>query len=203
MEDERLLEQMDLQRLETLALADQIKDDRWRAPLLPGGRTLHNQVAHILAWDEWAIGIFELSAIGRAIPPKLVEAARDSDAYNARSEARFQKLRRDDVLEGLEAAHTRLIQASVSAGGEDWAARPIPELQALLASLSPLPPPEALPDGYVPMGDTVGGVLRHLVAHEHAHAQEISATFGIEPHLERFQEGENTAPGGAPAGGAQ
>jgi hypothetical protein len=42
------------QRLTTLALADQIKEDRWREPLLPGGRSLHDLLSHILGWDEWA-----------------------------------------------------------------------------------------------------------------------------------------------------
>ena len=50
---------------------------------MPGERTLHDLLAHLLGWDEWAVGVFEISAL-RALPPVLIEALRDVDDYNAR-----------------------------------------------------------------------------------------------------------------------
>ena len=76
------------QRLTTLALADQIKDDRWREPLLPGERSLHDLLAHLLGWDEWAVGVFEISRLARAAAV-LIDALRDVDAYNARAMRRY------------------------------------------------------------------------------------------------------------------
>ncbi|MGE5335659.1 MAG: hypothetical protein ACM3N4_13235, partial [Nitrososphaerota archaeon] len=63
MNKDNILRALREQRLTTLALADQIKDDRWREPLLPGGRSLHDLLSHILAWDEWAVGVFEISRL--------------------------------------------------------------------------------------------------------------------------------------------
>ena len=117
------------QRLRTLALADQIGEDHWREPLLPGGRTLHDQLTHLLAWDEWAVGAFEISAL-RPLPPTLVEALRDSTAYNARTEQRYRRITRDDVMSALQGMVDRvLISAARSApSGQPWLERRIADL---------------------------------------------------------------------------
>ena len=96
------------QRLTTLALADQIKEDRWREPLLPGDRSLHDLLAHILGWDEWAVGVFEISRL-RALPPVLIDALRDVDAYNARAMRRYANITRDDLMSALQASPDRVL----------------------------------------------------------------------------------------------
>ena len=58
-----VVQQLREQRLTTLSLADQIKEDRWRESVLPGDTTLHDLLAHVLAWDEWAVAVFEISLI--------------------------------------------------------------------------------------------------------------------------------------------
>ena len=56
-----LVQRMREQRLTTLALADQIGEERWREPALPGG-SIHDVLAHLLGWDEWAMAVFDISA---------------------------------------------------------------------------------------------------------------------------------------------
>lgn len=161
------------QRLTTLALADQIKDDRWREPVLPGERTIHDILAHLIGWDEWAVGTFEISAL-RALPPSLVEAYQHVDDYNARIVKRYRNLTRDDVISALQGSDERVVaSAMATSGGGDWLMRELPDLSV---------------EGqkHVP---TVRRVLRILLRHEREHDEEISATFGIVPHLEQFQEG--------------
>jgi hypothetical protein len=170
------------QRFRTLALADQIGEDRWREPLLPGGRSLHDQMAHLLAWDEWATGVFDISAL-RALPPVLVEALRDSDEYNARTERRFRGLGRDDVLVALQGTPERVLASAMSSAprGQPWEEHRIAELAGLRI-------PPAYPTGTSDdaRGPSVGQILLHLLEHERIHAAEIGAAFGIEPHIERF-----------------
>jgi len=160
------------QRLTTLALADQIKEDRWREPVLPGDRTIHDILAHLIGWDEWAVGAFEISAL-RALPPVLVEAYHHVDDYNERIVKRYRNLSRDDVISALQGSDERVVaSAMATGGGGDWLMRELPDL---------------LVEGekHVP---TVRRVLRILLHHEREHDEEISATFGIVPHLEQFQE---------------
>ncbi len=118
------------QRLTTLALADQIKDDRWREPLLPGERSLHDLLAHILGWDEWAVGVFEISRL-RALPPVLIDALRDVDAYNARAMRRYAGITRDDMLSALQASPDRVFASAVGPGGEQLAGSALPGAGAM------------------------------------------------------------------------
>lgn len=171
------------QRLTTLALADQIKDDRWREPLLSGGRSLHDVLAHILAWDEWAVGVFEISRL-RSLPPVLIDALRDVDAYNARAVRRYANITRDDLLSGLQAAPDRVLAAAIGPGGERWLERRFPEL-AHASTISAQKEESAVTS----RGPSVGGLLRLLLRHETSHDQEIGAVFGITPNLEQFREG--------------
>lgn len=161
------------QRLTTLALADQIKEDRWREPALPGERTIHDILAHLIGWDEWAVAAFEISA-SRALPPVLVEAYHHVDDYNARIVKRYHNLTRDDVISALQGSDERVVaSAMATSGGGDWLMRELPDLSE---------------EGqkHIP---TVRRVLRILLHHEREHDEEIGATFGITPHLEQFQEG--------------
>lgn len=173
------------QRLTTLALADQIKEDRWREPLLPGGRSLHDLLSHILGWDEWAIGVFEISRL-RALPPVLIDALRDVDAYNARAMRRYANITRDDLMSALQASPDRVLASAIGPGGENWQDRRFPEL-AHVRTL------DAQKDESVvtSRGPSVGGLLRVLLRHETSHHQEISAAFGITPDLDRFRDDES------------
>jgi hypothetical protein len=178
------------QRLTTLALADQIKEDRWREPLLPGERSLHDLLAHILAWDEWAVGVFEISRL-RALPPVLIDALRDVDAYNARAMRRYGNITRDDLLSALQASPERVLASAIGPGGEHWQERRFPEL-AHARTL------DAQKDESVvtSRGPSVGGLLRLLLRHETSHHQEISEAFGITPDLERFRDEESDSSAG-------
>lgn len=175
-----VIQSMRERRLITLALADQLAEERWREPALPGGRTTHAMLAHLLAWDEWAIAIFELSVL-RALPEKLKQALRDVDAFNQRAIARYDGLPRQDLLMGLQGANARLISAA-TAGGGDWASRRIPDLA----------PNPTRPDGQPSRGPSVGGLLRSLRDHERQHGDEFSATFGVTVDLEKLREQAQT-----------
>lgn len=182
MESDDLIQRLREQRLTTLTLADQIKDDRWREPALTGGRTIHDVLAHILAWDEWGIAAFEISAI-RALPPVLAQALQDIDGFNARAVKRFRNITRDDILSALQTANTRLITSARQTGGAEWATRRIPDLARQHAG-------DDAPDREEPRhAPSVRGILRNLVQHEHAHAQEIMDAFGITAQIEKPQEG--------------
>jgi hypothetical protein len=170
------------QRLTTLALADQIKEDRWREPLMPGGRSLHDLLAHILAWDEWAVGVFEISRL-RALPPVLINALRDVDAYNARAMRRYANITRDDMMSALQASPDRVLASAIGPGGEYWKDRRFPEL-AHARTLDAQKDESAITS----RGPSVGGLLRILLRHEISHNQEISAAFGVTPDLERFRD---------------
>lgn len=174
------------QRLTTLALADQIKEDRWREPLLPGDRSLHDLLAHILAWDEWAVGVFEISRL-RMLPPVLIGALRDVDAYNARAMRRYAKITRDDMLSALQAAPDRVLASAIGPGGEHWQERRFPEL-AHARTLDANKEESVITS----RGPSVGGLLRLLLRHEVSHNQEIGKTFAIEPNLEQFRDSAPT-----------
>ncbi|HET8907064.1 MAG TPA: hypothetical protein VFN11_08875 [Ktedonobacterales bacterium] len=174
------------QRLTTLALADQIKEDRWREPLLPGDRSLHDLLAHILAWDEWAVGVFEISRL-RTLPPVLIGALRDVDAYNARAMRRYAKITRDDMLSALQAAPDRVLASAIGPGGEHWQERRFPEL-AHARTLDANKEESVITS----RGPSVGGLLRLLLRHEVSHNQEIGKTFAIEPNLEQFRDSAPT-----------
>ncbi|MBF6589530.1 MAG: maleylpyruvate isomerase N-terminal domain-containing protein [Ktedonobacterales bacterium] len=189
MADQDITHRMREQRLRTLALADQISEDRWREPALPGGRTLHDQLTHLLAWDEWAVAVFEISAL-RALPPSLVHALQESDDYNARTEERYRRLSRDDILSALQGAIDRVILSAVrsASDGQPWEERHIAELAGVRITAESGSATSDI------SGPSVGEILLHLLEHESAHAEEISAAFGIEPHLERFTGGEGRQP---------
>jgi uncharacterized protein (TIGR03083 family) len=188
MDTDELVQRLREQRLLTLALADQIGEDRWREPVLPGG-TLHDVLAHLLGWDEWAIAIVEVSAT-RPLPQSLVDALADVDGYNARSQKRFRNLTRDDLLVGLETSMPRLLASATNRGAPRWDERRIAELGEVWAQLS------ASPHG--PRAPSVKGLLRMLYEHEKAHDDEISQGFGITADLDRFKpRSEGDAPSGS------
>ncbi|WIG60067.1 MAG: hypothetical protein OJF49_002815 [Ktedonobacterales bacterium] len=173
------------QRLITLSLADQVPEERWREPALAGERTIHDLLAHVLAWDEWAIAVFEISA-SRDLPPVLFQASQDVDAYNERAVARFRALSRDDIISGLQTAGERALSSAHVGGGADWELRRIaglrlPNVQA--------PAPGAQLTEAQKHGPSVRAILRILMIHEAEHDQEIMTTYGVQPNLERFQEG--------------
>ncbi|HEU0026752.1 MAG TPA: hypothetical protein VFQ25_06510 [Ktedonobacterales bacterium] len=163
-------------RLITLGLADQVAEERWREAILPGGRTAHAMLAHLLAWDEWLTAVLELSAL-RPLPEKLKQPLRDVDAFNGRSIVRFDGLPRQDLLMGLQGASVRLVSALTASGG-GWASRRIPDLA----------PSRTRPDGQPSRGPSVGGLLRTLREHEREHDEEFSAVFGVTVDLEQLRE---------------
>jgi hypothetical protein len=171
-----LIQSLGERRLITLALAEEIGQERWRAPLLANGRTAHALYSHLLAWDEWAMAIFELSAL-RTLPEKLIHAYRDVDGFNARAESRFDGLPREDLLMGMQGASARLVSAACSAGGEAWFARRIAELA----------PPSAGTAEKPSRGPSVGGILRMLREHEREHDEELAATYSVSVDLERLR----------------
>lgn len=184
-----LLQRLREQRLTTLTLADQIKEDRWREPALPGGRTIHDVLSHILAWDEWGIAVFEISAI-RPLPPVLTQALEDVDAFNARAVKRFHNITRDDILSALQSANGRLIASAQQSGGAEWGERRIPDLAQRRTEV------DATQDATQqepPRGPSVRSIVRNLANHEQSHAQELMDTFGITPQLEKHQQAEQGA----------
>ena len=166
-EAETLVQRLREQRLTTMQLADQIKEDRWREPVLPGEWSLHGLLSHVLAWDEWAIAVFEISLI-RDLPPTLQHAVDEVDAFNTRARDRFRGISRDDMLSALQAANPRLIASARASGGTQWYDRNIDGLLFLANTEKQ----------HVP---SVGEILRVLRRHESLHSQEIAATFAITP----------------------
>jgi len=164
-----LVQRLREQRLTTLSLADQIKDDLWREPRLVPEMNLHDLLAHVLGWDEWAVAVFEISRI-RDLPAVLQRAVDDVDAFNARSQARYRGITRDDMLSALQSANPRLI-ASAQASGDEWYNR---EIDGLL-----FPPNSAT--RHIP---SVSEILRVLRWHEFEHGKEIMQTFDITPRLD-------------------
>jgi hypothetical protein len=166
---EALVQRLREQRFSTMQLADQIKEDRWREPFFPGEWSLHGLLSHVLAWDEWAIAVFEISLI-RDLPPALQRAVDEVDAFNARARDRYRGISRDDMLSALQAANPRLIASARVNGGIQWYNRKID-------SLLFLPNTEKQ---HVP---SVGEILRVLRRHESLHSQEVAETFGITPEV--------------------
>jgi hypothetical protein len=189
MDAEELTQLVNEQRLTTLALADQIGEDRWREPALPGGNSIHDVLAHMLAWDEWALAVIELSQIRETLPDALVQAAADADTYNAKAMARYRGITRDDLLAALQASGPRLLRSAAANAGPDWPLRRIEGLRGLPGTRQP--EPGAAP----PRAPSVRGILRLLAAHEAQHDAEIMAAFGITPNLERFQESQEPGEG--------
>jgi hypothetical protein len=164
-----LVQRLREQRLSTLSLADQIKDDLWREPRLAPALNLHDLLAHLLGWDEWAVAVFEISLI-RDLPEAFQRAINDVDAFNARAQARFRGITRDDMISALQSANPRLI-ASAKASGNEWYNR---EIDGLLF------PPDSLSQ-HTP---SVGEILRVLRWHEFEHSKEIMQTFDIAARLD-------------------
>ena len=177
------------QRLTTLALADQIGDDRWWEPVLPGEATLHDLLAHLLGWDEWATAVFEISAY-RELPDVLVDAARDVDDYNVRTQTRYRPLTRDDLLGGLQSATPRVITSAMGRGEAGWEKRRIAQLTYEDVG------GKRQEDGTI-RPPSVRGILHLLLNHEREHDEEISAAFGVTANLERFSGGDEAQQSGS------
>jgi uncharacterized damage-inducible protein DinB len=175
------------QRHATLSLADQVKEGRWREPVMPGGNTLHDVLAHLLAWDEWAIGVFELSHLRDEVPPTLAHALDDVDAFNARAHARFRTITRDDMLSSLQTASDRIVRSALAVGGDEWDKRRLTGLTVNVGATADRPGRSVTL--------SVGGVLRTILDHERTHDQEIADTFGIQPRRPG-DEDENAGEGG-------
>ena len=181
MDADELAQQVNEQRLTTLSLADQIGEDRWREPALPGGNSIHDVLAHILAWDEWGLAVIELSQLRDTLPETLRQAVTDVDAYNAKAMTRYRGISRDDLLAALQASAPRLLRSAAANAGPEWHLRRIAGLAGLPGSRPPQP-------GEAPKAPSVRGILRSLTSHEASHDQEIMHAFGIEPHLEQFKD---------------
>lgn len=171
-----LLQSLRERRLATMALADQVGAERWREPALPGGMTSHAMISHLLAWDEWASAVFELSVV-RELPVKLRGALQEVDAFNARAMARFDGLDRDVLLMGLQNSCARVLAAAAGAGGDGWAGRRIPDLA----------PHPTRADGKPSRGPSVAGLLRTLREHEREHCEALSAAFGVTVDLDELR----------------
>jgi hypothetical protein len=180
MEGDEALQRLREQQYATLTLADQIKEDRWREPLLSGGNSVHAVLSHLLGWDEWAIGAFEISLVRDELPPTFQHALDDVDAFNARSVARYQHVSRDDLITSIQTASGRLAKSATSAGGEDWAAR---RLRGLTTTVSARDG-----SGSRQITLSVRGTLRTLTEHEAEHVQEIAQVFGISPTPQQTPE---------------
>lgn len=177
MDTTELVQRLREQRLTTLALADQVSEDRWRESVLPGG-SIHDVLAHLLGWDEWAMAVFDISAV-RPLPDVLVGALKDVDGYNARSQRRYRNLSRDDLLAGLQTITPRLLDSATNRNATNWDKRRIAELGEIWAQLTNSP--------HGPRAPSVRGLLRMLCEHEKEHDAEISQGFGISADLDRFK----------------
>jgi uncharacterized damage-inducible protein DinB len=171
MDGNETLQKLREQQYSTLTLADQIKDDRWREPLLSGGNTVHAVLSHLLAWDEWAIGAFEVSLVRDELPPTFQAALDDVDAFNDRAMARYRTTSRDDLLTSLQTASGRMASSATAAGGEDWAKRRLNGLSTTVTARDG--------SGTRTVTLSVGGVLRTLTTHEAEHMREISEVYGV------------------------
>jgi hypothetical protein len=189
METAEIVQGLREQRLTTLALADQVGDDRWWEPVLPGEATLHDMLAHLLGWDEWATAVFEISAY-RELPDVLIDAARDINAYNARTQTRYRPLTRDDLLGGLQSATPRVVSAAMGRGEAGWETRRIAQLAYEDVG------GKRQEDGTI-RPPSVRGILHLLLNHEREHDEEISAAFGVTANLERFSGGDETSQTGS------
>lgn len=173
MTGDEALQQLREQQYATLTLVDQIKEDRWREPLLSGGNSVHAVLSHLLGWDEWAIGAFEISLVRDELPPTFQRALDDVDGYNARSVTRYQNVSRDDLITSVQTASGRLAKSATSGGGEDWSGRRLPGLTAAVTARDG--------SGSRQITLSVRGILRTLTEHEAEHAREIAHAFGISP----------------------
>lgn len=173
MDGDEALQHLREQQYATLALADQIKEDRWREPLLSGGNSVHAVLSHLLAWDEWAIGAFEISLVRDELPPSFQQALDDVDAFNERAMARYQNVSRDDLITSIQTASGRLAKSATAAGGAEWAARRLPGLTTTVNARDG--------SGTRQITLSVRGVLRTLTEHEAEHAKELAQVFGISP----------------------
>jgi len=169
-----VVQRLRVQRLTTMSLADQITADRWREPVLPGNVPLHDVLSHLLAWDEWAVGVFEISLI-RDLPQVFQHGIDDVDAFNARAQNRYRGISRDDMLSALQSANPRLIASAESRGIAEWYNRQIDGLRFSTNE----------EEHHAP---TVGEILRVLRKHESEHDREIMATFNIAPKLDQDQD---------------
>ncbi len=187
MDGNETLQKLREQRHATLSLADQVTEDRWREPVMPGGGTLHDVLAHLLAWDEWAVGIFELSHLRDEVPPSLAHALDDVDAFNARAHTRFRNVSRDDLLSSLQTSSDRIVRSALAVGGEEWDKRRLTGLTITVGATHDHPGRAVTP--------SVRGILRTLLDHEREHDQEIAQAFGVTPQRPGPGEGsEASAP---------
>jgi len=177
METSELVQRLREQRLTTLVLADQVGEDRWREPVLPSG-TIHDVLSHLLGWDEWAMAVFDISAL-RPLPSVLVDALRDVDGFNARSQKRYRNLSRNDLIVGIETSSPRVLASARNLNAPNWDERRIADLGEVWAQLSA--------SSHGPRAPSVKGILRMLYEHEKAHDEEIAAGFGIQADLSRFK----------------
>jgi hypothetical protein len=95
----------------------------------------------------------------------------DVDAFNARSQARYRGITRDDMISALQSANPRLLASAGAGGGNEWYNR---EIDGLLF------PPDS-PSRHTP---SVSEILRVLRWHEFEHGKEIMQTFNIAPKLD-------------------
>ncbi len=178
-----LIQSLRERRLITLALADQVGEDRWRTPALPAARSLHDALATLLAWDEWAAAVFEVSLL-RGLPAKLTGPAATAEAqrdFAARAIARYQALGRADLLSGVQAAGARVVSAAVGRGAEGWSARRI-------AGLALAPDAPDAPDADAPpTTPTVADILRWLIAREQRRDELISAALEVSADLDQLR----------------
>ena len=181
-----LIQSLRERRLITLALADQVGEDRWRAVTLPRDRSLHDLLAALLAWDEWAAAIFELSLL-RGLPPKLIAPTQSAEArheFEARALARYAPLGRADLLASLQAAGEREVSGAIGRGAVGWAARPITGLTIVQTRRAG--PGVAVGDDAA--GEpTVGDILRWLMAREERRDAAISAALRVSADIEQLR----------------
>jgi len=192
-----LIQELRERRLITLALADQVGEDRWRLATLPHDRSLHNLLAALLAWDEWAAAVFEMSLL-RALPPRLIaltQAAEARHSFEARAMARYAPLGRADLLASLQAAGERAISGAIGVGAPGWHGR---HIAGLAFSAMRRQAPEdtvqsaaqtnvAAHDGSATEEPTVGDILRWLMAREARRDAAISAELRVNADIEQLR----------------
>lgn len=199
-----LIQSLRERRLITLALADQVGEDRWRAVTLPHDHSLHDVLVGLLAWDEWAAAVFELSLL-RGLPPKLIAPTQSAGArheFEARAKARYTPLGRADLLASLQAAGERAVSGAIGRGVEGWATRPIaglvivqmpghaPYVAAGAPGGATNAPGGALGAGGGDVGQhapTVGDILRWLMSREEQRDAEISVGLHVSADIEQLR----------------
>ena len=106
MNKRELLDSIRTERARLEELVARFDDDAMLRPVLDGGRSVKDLLAHIAAWEGYCAGWLE--AVARGVTPDRPEV-RDVDATNARDAAAAKAASVGDVRARSQAAHAAML----------------------------------------------------------------------------------------------